>query len=185
MLEGALTAATAAIDEARSIADATGNAPLVNGPMILAAWRGDEARASQLIEASAEEATARGWTSNNYARAVMYNGLGRHDAARDAAWEAFQPDPIGYGTLLVPELAEAASRTGDRVLLESVLQWLSERTRSIRPMGDGSRGARARVAERGRRCRGPVCRSRSRIELHACAARTRPNAAPLWGMVAP
>ena len=132
MLAGALTAASAAIDEARSIADATGNAPLVNGPMILAAWRGDEARASQLIEASAEEAAARRWTSNNYARAVMYNGLARHDAARDAAWEAFQPDPIGYGTLLVPELAEAASRTGDRVLLESVLEWLSERTGSIR-----------------------------------------------------
>jgi DNA-binding CsgD family transcriptional regulator len=29
---------------------------------------------------------------------------------------------------LVPELAEAASRTGDRALLESALEWLSERT---------------------------------------------------------
>jgi DNA-binding CsgD family transcriptional regulator len=62
---------------------------------------------------------------------VLYNGLGRHDAARDAAWEAFQPDPIGYGTFLVPELAEAASRTGDRALLEFALEWLSERTRVI------------------------------------------------------
>jgi DNA-binding CsgD family transcriptional regulator len=59
---------------------------------------------------------------------VLYNGLGRHDAARDAAWEAMQPDPIGYGAYLVPELAEAASRTGDRALLESALEWLSERT---------------------------------------------------------
>jgi len=31
----------------------------------------------------------------------------------------------------VPELAEAASRTGDRALLESTLTWLSERTRVI------------------------------------------------------
>ena len=62
---------------------------------------------------------------------MLYNGLGRHDAARDAAWEAFQPDPIGYGSWLVPELAEAASRTGDRALLESALEWLSERTRVI------------------------------------------------------
>jgi DNA-binding CsgD family transcriptional regulator len=62
---------------------------------------------------------------------VLYNGLGRHDAARDAAWEAFEPDPIGYGSYLVPELAEAASRTGDRALLESALEWLSERTAVI------------------------------------------------------
>jgi DNA-binding CsgD family transcriptional regulator len=128
MLAGDLTAATLMIDEARLIAEATGNPALVNAPMILAAWRGHEAQASELIQATSEEAAARRWTSNNYARSVLYNGLGRHDAARDAAWEAFQPDPIGYGAYLVPELAEAASRTGDRALLESALEWLSQRT---------------------------------------------------------
>jgi DNA-binding CsgD family transcriptional regulator len=128
MLAGDLTAASLMIDEARSIAGAAGNPALVNAPMILAAWRGHEAQASELIEATSEEAAARRWTSNNYARSVLYNGLGRHDAARDAAWEAFQPDPIGYGAYLVPELAEAASRTGDRALLESALEWLSKRT---------------------------------------------------------
>ena len=131
MLAGELTAATLMIDEARLIAEATGNPALVNAPMILAAWRGDEVQASELIEATSEEAAARRWTSNNYARSVLYNGLGRHDAARAAAWEAMQPDPIGYGPYLVPELAEAASRTGDRALLESALEWLSERTRVI------------------------------------------------------
>jgi DNA-binding CsgD family transcriptional regulator len=99
--------------------------------MILAAWRGHDAQASDLIEATSPEAAARRWTSNNYARSVLYNGLGRHDAARDAAWEAMQPDPIGYGTYLVPELAEAASRTGDRALLEFALEWLSVRTGAI------------------------------------------------------
>ena len=131
MLAGELTAATLLIDEARLIAEAIGNPAHVNAPMILAAWRGDEAEASELIEATAAEAAARRWTSNNYARSVLYNGLGRHDAARDAAWEAFQPDPIGYGSLLVPELAEAAARTADRALLELALEWLSERTRVI------------------------------------------------------
>jgi len=128
MAAGDLSAATLMIDEARLIAEATGNPALVNAPMILAAWRGHEAQASELIEATSEEAAARRWTSNNYARSVLYNGLGRHDAARDAAWEAFQPDPIGYGAYLVPELAEAASRTADRALLESAREWLSERT---------------------------------------------------------
>jgi DNA-binding CsgD family transcriptional regulator len=132
MLAGDLTAAALTIGEARSIAEATGNPPLVNAPMILAAWRGDESHALALIEATSEEAASRRWTSNNYARSVLYNGLGRHEEARDAAWEAFQPDPIGYGVYLVPELAEAASRTADRALLESAREWLSERTRVLR-----------------------------------------------------
>jgi DNA-binding CsgD family transcriptional regulator len=131
LLAGELTTAALLIDEARSIADASGNPPLVNAPMILAAWRGHEPGASELIEATSEEAAARRWTSNNYARAVLYNGLGQHDAARDATWEAFQPDPIGYGSLLLPELAEAASRTDDRALLGHALDWLSERTGAI------------------------------------------------------
>ena len=128
MLAGDLTGASLMIDEASSIAEATGNPALVNAPMILAAWRGNEVQAAGLIEATSKEAAARRWTSNSYARSVLYNGLGRHDAARDAAWEAMQRDPIGYGAYLAPELAEAASRTGDRALLESELEWLSERT---------------------------------------------------------
>jgi DNA-binding CsgD family transcriptional regulator len=128
MLAGDLSAATSAIDEARSVADVTGNPALVSAPMILAAWRGRESQASELIDATSEEAARRRWTSNNYARAVLYNGLGRHDAARDAAWEAIQPDPIGYGSLLVGELAEAASRTADPALVEYARAWLSERT---------------------------------------------------------
>jgi DNA-binding CsgD family transcriptional regulator len=128
MHAGELTAAALVLDEAGLVAEVTGSPALVNAPMILAAWRGDETEASELIDANSQEATRRGWTSNSYAKAVLYNGLGQHEAARDAAWAAFQPDPIGYGTMLVPELAEAASRTGDRDLLEHALEWLSART---------------------------------------------------------
>ena len=131
LLAGEVTSATSMIDEARLIAEATGNRALVNAPMVLAAWRGWEERATELIEATAEEAAARRWTSNAYARSVLYNGLGRHDAARDAAREAFQLGLVGYGPFVVPEVAEAASRTGDTALLESALEWLSERTRVI------------------------------------------------------
>jgi DNA-binding CsgD family transcriptional regulator len=99
--------------------------------MILAAWQGREAQAHALIEANSQEAATRGWSSNNYATAVRCNGLGRHDEALDAAWQALQRDPIGYGSLLIPELAEAASRTNDRRLLAHALEWLSERTRAI------------------------------------------------------
>ncbi len=128
MLAGDLTEAAHLIDEARLVAETTGNAPPVNGAMILAAWRGDDAAASELIEITSAESAKRGWTSNNYARALLSNGLGRHDVASDAAWEAMQSDPIGYGTWLLPELAEAASRTGDSARLEFALEWISERT---------------------------------------------------------
>ena len=66
---------------------------------------------------------------SHYASSVLDNGLGRHDAARDAAWQAFERDRVGYGPFLVPELAEAASRTGDTALVRAALEWLSERTR--------------------------------------------------------
>jgi DNA-binding CsgD family transcriptional regulator len=131
ILAGELAAAALLTDEARLIAEATGTPPHVTTPIILAAWRGDEAHAAELISASSEEASRRGWTSMNYARAVLYNGLGRHDVALTAASEAWQRDPIGQGTMLVSELAEAASRTGDRALLECTLEWLSERTVAI------------------------------------------------------
>jgi hypothetical protein len=59
-----------------------------------------------------------------YASAVLYNGLGRHDAARDAAWPAFERDQLGYGPVIVPELAEAASRIGDVALVRAQCQGL-------------------------------------------------------------
>jgi DNA-binding CsgD family transcriptional regulator len=131
ILAGELTEAAHLLDEADVIAEATGNAPFVNAPMVLAAWRGDETEASGLIEASSEESTRRRWTSNPYAKAVLCNGLGKHDAALEAAWEAMEPDPIGYGTQLVAEVGEAAARTGDRTRLEFARDWLAERTAAV------------------------------------------------------
>ena len=143
ILAGNLIEAAHLIDEARLIAEVTGNAPPVNGAMVLAAWRGDEAQASELIEATREESARRGWTSNSYARSVLYNGLGRHDAASDAAWEGMQPDPIGYGTWLLPELAEAAARNADADRLEFAVAWIAERAGVVQ--SDWLLGIEARV----------------------------------------
>jgi DNA-binding CsgD family transcriptional regulator len=111
--------------------------------MTLAAWRGQKALASELIEASWQEASERGWTLNSYASAVLHNGLGDHDVARDAAWSAFRRDPVGAGPFLVPELAEAASRTGETGLLDAALARMSTRTRVI--TSDWASGIEARV----------------------------------------
>ena len=140
---GDLAEAALMIDEDRLIAEASGNPALGSAPMTLAAWRGQEAAAAELIDATSEEATARGWTRNAYASSVLYNGLGRHDAARDAAWQVFERDQVGTGPLIVPELAESASRTGDVAMVEAALEWLSERTR-VSP-GEWALGIEARV----------------------------------------
>ncbi|MEA2242960.1 MAG: hypothetical protein QOD24_2516, partial [Solirubrobacteraceae bacterium] len=131
LVAGGLTTAAQLFEEDRLIAEATGNPPIAYNDMILAAWRGDEAQASELIEATSQEGTAGGLgiISAAYAGSVLYNGLGRHDIARDVAWRAFERDPLGRGPFLVPELAEAASRTGDQALVEAALEWLVERTR--------------------------------------------------------
>ena len=133
LLAGELTTAALMIEEDRLIAEATGNPPVAYIEMMLAAWRGQDARASELIEATLQEATAGGLgrvvTFATYGSSVLHNGLSRHHAARDAAWRAFEGDQVGYGPFVVPELAEAASRTGDVALVEAALEWLSERTR--------------------------------------------------------
>ena len=133
LLAGELTTAALLLEEDRLVAEAAGNPPISYPEMVLAAWRGQEREASELIVATSREATAGGLgTVVNYAAyasSVLYNGLGRHDAARDAAWQAFESDHVGYGPFVVPELAEAASRTGDVALVRAALEWLSERTR--------------------------------------------------------
>src|SRR5260370_18150159 len=115
--------------------------------MPLAAWGGREAQAAEMIEATAREATAGGLGRlvdlAGYASALLYNGLGRHDAALDAARQAFEHDQLGYGPFVVPELAEAASRTGDLALVRAAQEWLSERTR-VRPT-EGALGLEARI----------------------------------------
>jgi DNA-binding CsgD family transcriptional regulator len=134
LLAGELTTAALMVEEDRLIADATGNPPVGYAAMILAAWRGQEAQASELIQATLHEATALGLGRlvdyATRASAVLDHGLGRHAAARDAAWQVFQRDQMGHGPFVVPELAEAASRTGDTALVRAALEWMSERTRA-------------------------------------------------------
>ncbi len=134
LLAGELAAAERLIAEDRLIAEATGNPPVTYAAMLLAAWQGRENAASELIQAAAQMATGsgRGMLAGfaAYASAVLNNGLGRYDAARDAAKPAFERDHLGFGRLVVAELAEAAARTGDIALVQATLDWLSERTRA-------------------------------------------------------
>jgi DNA-binding CsgD family transcriptional regulator len=134
ILAGELSAAERLIDEDRLIAEATGNPPVAYVETMLAAWQGREQEASGLISATFQRSAERGTCMlagfAGYASSVLDNSLGRYDAARDAAWEVFARDQLGFGPLVVPELAEAAARTGDVAAVRSTLDWLSERTQA-------------------------------------------------------
>ena len=132
LLAGELSTAEQLIDEDALIAEATGNPPTGYAAMMLAAWQGRE-QASGLIQATVQIATERGAGVlaglADWASSVLDNGLGRYGTARDTARRAFERDQLGLGPLVVPELAEAAARTGGAALVRAALDWLSERAR--------------------------------------------------------
>jgi hypothetical protein len=134
ILAGELSAAERLIEEDRLIMEATGNPPTGYAAMVLRAWQGREPEASELIQATRQDATARGAGRlagvAACASAVLNNGLGRYDAARDAARPVFERDQLALGHMVVAELAEAAARTGEITLVQAALDWLWERTRA-------------------------------------------------------
>jgi DNA-binding CsgD family transcriptional regulator len=133
LLAGDLPAAAAMIDEDALIAEATGTRPVGYSAILFAALEGREEHASRVVATAARDAAARGQgrivTFTAYADAVLHNGLGRHDVARDAALRVFEHDPLGFTRLVTAELAEAASRTGDTALVAEALHRLSDRVR--------------------------------------------------------
>jgi ATP/maltotriose-dependent transcriptional regulator MalT len=132
LLRGELSAAAQAIEEVRAIAEATGTTPVLYTEMLLTAWRGLEAPAVKLIERETREASTLGMGRVThfaaYATAVLYNGIGRHESALAPAREAFEHDHLGYMAFVVPELAEAAARTGDTALVEAARARMAELT---------------------------------------------------------
>ena len=105
VLAGEFAAASALIEEAYAISEATGNAPLRYPSLLLAAWRGQEAEALNVIDAGIEDATARGLGRAigfaQYVTAVLHNGLGRYREALAAAQGACAHDDLGlYGWAL-------------------------------------------------------------------------------------
>src|SRR5262249_27258043 len=147
LLAGDLAGAERLSEEDRMIAAATGNPRGTYISMAIEAFRGNETEASRLIEATTREGEAMGLlpvaTLARYSSAVLYNGLGRHEEARDAARYAFEHDLMGYRPFFGPELAEAASRTGDTELVEAVDRWLAKRV-PVTPT-DWALGIAARV----------------------------------------
>jgi DNA-binding CsgD family transcriptional regulator len=130
---GELAEGAALIAEAQAVADATGSQLGPHGDLGVAAWRGHEAEATELIEATMEGMTSRGegrGVTSQYAAALLYNGLGRYDQALAAAEVACEYDDVGVLGWSLAELIEAAVRSGQPERASEALQRLSETTRA-------------------------------------------------------
>ena len=131
---GEFDAASGLIAEADAISEATGSAPLRYTSLVLAAWRGQESRALELIQLGFNEATVRGEgraiALAHYVTAVLYDGLGRYEDALAAAKRACAYEDLGlFGWALV-ELVEAGVRSDNREDASDALLRLDERTQA-------------------------------------------------------
>jgi DNA-binding CsgD family transcriptional regulator len=129
---GELAEASALTEEADAITRATGNAPVKYASLLLAAWRGVEAEALEQLGAGLDDAAARGEgrgiSGVSYATAVLYNGLGRYDAALASARSACEHDDLGVLGFSLVEVVEAGARCGAHEEAGAALERLAERT---------------------------------------------------------
>ena len=135
-LAGELAAADQVIGELSTLSEAMGIPMQLNGRMVVAAWRGREPEAAALIEGAARELERRGeggaLAVADYARAVLYNGLGRYAEALTAAaaTDAFDVDGFTIYAQGLPELIEAAARAGDAGRAAGALARLAAMTKA-------------------------------------------------------
>ena len=134
VLTGEFAQATELAAEGNAITRATGAAPLRYADLALAAWHGREAEATELYAASVHETTGRGQGSAvafaQYTLAVLYNGLGDHPAALDAATSACEGGELPQSSSALPEFVEAAVRAGRPERAATALEDLSARARA-------------------------------------------------------
>jgi DNA-binding CsgD family transcriptional regulator/nucleoside-triphosphatase THEP1 len=100
----------------------------------LLVWRGDERRARVVAAAAMRESVVQGQggrvTSARAALAILELGLGNYEAARLAAQPVYDEDPFYFGTVITPDLIEAAARSDARELAVAALKRLSTRARA-------------------------------------------------------
>jgi DNA-binding CsgD family transcriptional regulator len=130
---GDFAAAASLVTEAEAIAAATGTRFAPFAALWLAGFRGAEAQAAPLIEAIIKDsrATGQGLAIQESQRfsAVLHNGLGHYETAVGQAQQASGQVPELFTSMWVlPELIEAASRTGQTQLAADALGQLAEGT---------------------------------------------------------
>lgn len=134
---GDFMGAASLVAESDSVAAATGSQIAPYLALRLAALRGNEAECSALIATALEHANALGQGTAvvhaHWAAAVLHNGLARYEQAASAAQHATTTTPgpsltTPCGMWTLPELVEAAARSGDPELARRAFKRLEETT---------------------------------------------------------
>ena len=130
---GDLGAVASLSTEVKAVTEATASQLAPYGALLLAAWRGREAEAFQVIEATIEEVLPRGealgLTATRWVAAVLYNGLGRYQDALAAAEQASErAEDLGFSNWSLAELVEAATRCGQPQAAADALERLTQIT---------------------------------------------------------
>jgi DNA-binding CsgD family transcriptional regulator len=129
---GQFAEAASLVAEGDAIAEATGTRFAPHAAVILAGFRGSEAEATQLIEAVTKDARAAGqgvgikWCQ--LVSGILYNGLGRYEKALEEARQASEQGRLYVSVWALPELIEAASRTGQTQVAAGALDRLAAAT---------------------------------------------------------
>jgi DNA-binding CsgD family transcriptional regulator len=130
---GDFAAAASLVAEAESIAAATGTRFAPFAGVVLAGFRGAEAEAVPLFDAVSADARVTGQglgaQFSQWVAAILNNGLRRYEMALAQARQATEQAPmLQVSVWALPELIEAASRTGQTRLAADSLERLAEAT---------------------------------------------------------
>jgi DNA-binding CsgD family transcriptional regulator len=130
---GDLAVAASLIAEADAICEATGARIPPYAALMLASYRGREAEATRLIQATIEQADAVGQgaavTWAHWAAMRLYNGMGRYADVVATFQQVSDRAPVHSVIRPLTELIEAATRTGDLDMARDALGRLAEWTR--------------------------------------------------------
>jgi DNA-binding CsgD family transcriptional regulator len=131
---GDFESAASLIAETDAIAEATGSRIAPYAAMFLGALRGNQAEVISLTQASVTAAEAEGQgaavTYAHWVTAILHNGLGRYADALAAAGQARDDRHLYISMWALPELVEAAARTGSTEVAADALEQLAETTRA-------------------------------------------------------
>jgi DNA-binding CsgD family transcriptional regulator len=135
LFAGELNIAASLVGRIDALADVTDAPAVRHGAVLLAAFRGRELDAQEVIDANAKEFASRGEGTGvsvtQWAAAVLWNGLARYHEAYSAAEAVLEdPDDLSFGPFATAELVEAASRLGRADAAVPALERLEDATRA-------------------------------------------------------
>jgi DNA-binding CsgD family transcriptional regulator/tetratricopeptide (TPR) repeat protein len=137
VLDGELSEGASLAEEAQTVAEAVGTAAPIYGALFVAAWKGQESECLELSRRADDGVERRGEgvgpVVSRWARALLYNGLGRYEEAADAADLAsreYDQLEMGIPVWSLVEYVEATARAGAPGRAADALARLTELTRA-------------------------------------------------------